>query len=108
MTDEETQAEYGRLITEATAEWHHDFDGLGDGAQNRHGSFTDSTAHTHCICWGAAWRTLVHLRSLPIDRQMALLGMERGDVTIGGRGDENHVGWEPSEHGDYWRDPTGG
>ncbi len=72
MTDSERAA----LISDAMSEWHHDFDGLGKGEQNRHTSFTDSIALTHCICWGAAWRMLEHLRNfVPVEQRMAFMGM---------------------------------
>lgn len=39
-------------------QWHHDFDGIREGDQRKHGgAFTDSAAFTHCICFGAAYRT---------------------------------------------------
>lgn len=61
-----------RLVKAATDEFHFDWH---KGRKHGHGSFSDSVAHTHCICWGAAWRMLQLLRSLPVEQRMEAMGM---------------------------------
>lgn len=49
------------VVDEVLSEWHYDHDGMSKGAAHRHGSFSDSLAFTHCICYGAGFRVAERL-----------------------------------------------
>lgn len=66
-----------RLVDEVLHNWHYTFP--PGGPETRHGSFSDSMALTHCICYGAAWRMLDYLLAHP-DEFHALSEGARSDA----------------------------
>jgi hypothetical protein len=68
------------VVAEALRRFHQPLSEDGHLAARHNGTWSDSLALTHCLCWGAAWTMLDYLVAHP-DELKRLVGPQRRELT---------------------------